>query len=143
MMAAMTLTALLATSAAYSMGPGGHGRGGGPDLTKLATVLKLTETQQTQIQAIQEAERTKMKTLFDALKEKRDLLRTAGEGTTFDEATVRALAAALAQQETELTVARVKTKTQVNAILTAEQRELLKSLRPDRERRPAPDGDDE
>jgi Spy/CpxP family protein refolding chaperone len=143
LMTAMILTALLTTGAAYSMGPGGPGRGGGPDLTKLATVLKLTQSQQTQIQSIQDAERSQIKTLLGTMKEKRDQLRKAGEGTTFDEAAVRALATAVAQQETELAVARVKAQTQVNAILTAEQREMLKSLRPDHDRRPPPDADGE
>jgi Spy/CpxP family protein refolding chaperone len=146
LMTALMLTALMTTGAAHAMGPGGppH-KGGGPDLTRLATVLKLTEAQQTRIRGIQEAEQTKAKPLLDALKEKRDQLRTAGERTTFDEGAVTALATAVAQKEAELTVARIKARTQISALLTAEQRETLKSLRPKRDRRPppSPDNDEE
>jgi Spy/CpxP family protein refolding chaperone len=109
----------------------------------MATELKLTVAQQSKILAIQDAEHNKMESLFDAMKEKRQQLRQAGEGTSFDESAVRTLATAVAQQEVEVSVARVKTQTQVNAVLTAEQREQLKALRPDHDRRSPPEADGE
>jgi protein CpxP len=121
-------------------GPGGCSGGPQPGPGgfegRMAKVLKLTDTQQSQIKAILDAEREQNKTLFDKMHENRKLLLQAGEATTFDETTVRALAAGQAQLEAELTVSRIKVQTQINTILTSDQREMLKNLRPDPDRKP-------
>jgi Spy/CpxP family protein refolding chaperone len=55
----------------------------------------------------------------------------AGDATVFDEATVRTIAAEQAKIEIELIVSRTRVQSLINALLTAEQLELLKNLRPD------------
>lgn len=101
--------------------------------TRMAKALKLTDGQQSQIKSLLSTEQVLADPLRDKMHENRKLLRQAGETATFDEAAVRSLAASVSQIETELTVIRVKTHSQINALLTADQRELVKSLRPDRE----------
>lgn len=110
------------------MNPGGF-------LPRMAKVLKLTDDQQSQIKVILDAEREQIRPFLDKMHEGRKLLIAAGE-TTFDEASVRSTASAISQIETELTVIRVRTQSQIYALLTAEQRELAKNLRPDMEQRP-------
>jgi Spy/CpxP family protein refolding chaperone len=75
---------------------------------------------------------------MEQVMDKRDQLREVSEGTSFDETFVRSLAAGIADAEIELAVSRTKVQTQINTILTVEQRELLKSLRPEPGRRPSP-----
>ncbi|ACM21864.1 CpxP superfamily protein [Geotalea daltonii FRC-32] len=99
---------------------------------RMAKVLKLTDAQQNQIKSLISAERAASEPFIDQMHEKRKLLMQSGESTTFDEASVRSIAAAIAQIKTELAVIRVKTQTQIYTILTPEQRELAKSLKPNR-----------
>lgn len=116
------------------MGPGGfEGR--------MAKVLKLSDAQQNQIKAVNDAEREQVKPLLDKMHESRKLLMQAAEATVFDEAAVRAMAAEQARIEAELTVSRIRVQTQINALLTADQRELQKNLRPDFDRRPPNGGE--
>ena len=103
---------------------------------RLAKVLKLSDAQQSQIKALQDAAREQDKALLDKLREGRSLLMQAAEATTFDEAAVRTLAADQSTSEAALIVSRTKLQSQIYALLTAEQRELLKNLRPDMDRQP-------
>ncbi|WP_243369965.1 Spy/CpxP family protein refolding chaperone [Geotalea sp. SG265] len=103
-------------------------------LQRMAKVLKLTDAQQSQIKSLFSSERVAAEPLRAQLHEKRQQLRKAGESTSFDEAFVRSTAAAIGQIQTELAVIRVKTRTQIHALLTPEQRELAKSLKPSKER---------
>lgn len=125
-------------------GPGGGfgGQAPGPEMGpggfegRMAKILKLTDAQKSQIKTIHDAEREQIKPLFDKLHESRKLLMQASEATVFDEASVRTLAAEQAKIETELIVSRTRVQNQINALLTPDQRELLKNLRPDTDRRP-------
>ncbi|MFA7061923.1 MAG: Spy/CpxP family protein refolding chaperone [Pedobacter sp.] len=106
------------------MGPGGfEGR--------MAKVLKLTETQQSQIKAVFDTERDLVKSLFDKMHESRKQLMLLAEATVFDEATVRSIAHEQATTETELIVSRTRVQNKISGLLTQEQRELLKNLRPE------------
>lgn len=121
--------------------PPGSEMGSGGFEGRMAKVLKLSDAQQSQIKTILDAEREQLKPLFDKLHESRKLLMQAAETTVFDEAAVRDLAAGQAQIETELIVSRTRAQTRINALLTPEQRELLKNLRPDTDRRPHKGGE--
>lgn len=122
--------------------PPGAGPGPGDFVFRMAKVLKLTDAQQGQIQAILDAEAEQVKPMLDKLHENRRLLMLAGEATAFDESAVRNIATAQAQVEIELTVARICTQSRINGVLTAEQLELLQHLRPDPGRRPQPPAGD-
>jgi periplasmic protein CpxP/Spy len=130
-------------------GPGGDFGGPLPGMEmeagsfegRMAKALKLTDTQQSQIKTILDAEREQDKTLIDKMHESRKLLMQAAEATTFDEAAARVLAVDQAATETELVVSRTKVQSQIYALLTTEQRELLKNLRPDMDRQSPPPSD--
>lgn len=107
-------------------------RDGGKHLKKMAKVLKLTEAQKGKVTAICDAERERMKPVAEKMRENQKLLMAAGEGTSFDETAVRGIAAAQAQLKTEMCVSRIKMQTQINAVLTPEQLELAKDLKPER-----------
>jgi periplasmic protein CpxP/Spy len=141
------------TAAIISGGTGavfaGCGRGGGfggphPGMEMgsgnfdalMAKVLKLTDVQQKQIKALLDAEREQVKPLFDKLHRNRILLMQTADATVFNEAAVRALAADQAKIETELTVSRIKVQSRISSLLTPEQRELQKNLRPDMDPQP-------
>ncbi len=95
---------------------------------RMAAILDLTDAQQAQIKAIREASREKTAPLHEQLRESRDKLREAGKDGSFDEAAVRALASEQAAAKTELMVERARTRSQIHALLSDEQRELAEKL---------------
>lgn len=97
---------------------------------RMAEVLKLTDVQKEKIKAILAAERELVEPVRNKLGEHREALRQAAEAETFDEAAVRNIAAAEADLMSELTVSRIKTQRRIDAVLTAEQKELAAKLRP-------------
>jgi protein CpxP len=107
-----------------------RGDGEGRHLAKMAKILDLSETQQTQIQTIVEAERAKTEPLRQQLGESREQMRQLARADTFDEAAVRTLAAKKAEVGTELMVSRARTQNLIQAQLTPEQRELAEKVRP-------------
>lgn len=147
----MLLATMVAAASVHAGSGKGHSYGPpsggmmetGQGIDRMAKVLKLTDAQQTQIKSLLDAEKEKMKPVFESIHEKRDQLRTLSEATSFDEAAVRTIATAIAQEEIELMVSRTRTQSKINALLTADQRELLKNLRPDMDRRPPPPDDRE
>jgi Spy/CpxP family protein refolding chaperone len=118
--------------------PTGAERGAENFEARMAKILKLTDVQQSKIKTLRDAEREQVKPLFDKMQESKKLLTQAAEAAAFDEAAVRALASEQSKIEAELIVSRTKVQNRINALLTPEQRELAKNLRPDTERRPLP-----
>lgn len=98
---------------------------------RIEKILELTDAQQSQIKAILDVEHELVKPLFDKMHEFRKLLIQATEATSFDESAVRVLAVEQAKIETELIVSRTRAQNKIRTLLTQEQRELLKKLRPD------------
>ena len=109
--------------------PPGMEMGSGGFEGRMAKVLKLTDTQQSQIKAVFDTERDLVKPLFDKMHESRKQLMSFAEATVFDEATVRIIAHEQAITEIELIVSRTRVQNKINGLLTQEQRELLKNLR--------------
>lgn len=99
-------------------------------LARMAKKLGLSDTQQAQIKVIFAAEREKNGPLIEKMKEYRKQLHDAAKATPFDEAAVRTVATNKAQVEVELTVSRARIQSQINGILTPEQRQKLEKLRP-------------
>lgn len=112
---------------------GPWGRGGmDPErrLARMARALDLTEPQREQVKAILASEREKTEPLRRNLAEIREKIRKAALAEPFDEAAVRALAAGQNDTRVELVVSRARVKSQVFSLLTPEQRERAKELRP-------------
>lgn len=107
--------------------PSGGFRGGpGPrdGLGPIARDLNLTDDQKAAVKKISEGFRESDKTLFDQL---RALHQSEPDpmGGTFDEAAVRAAAAARAKVQIELEVSHAKMMSQIATVLTAEQKAQL------------------
>lgn len=99
-------------------------------LGRMAKKLKLTDAQKEQVAAILKGEKERTAPLREKLMENRKKLREAAEAEKFDEAAVKALAATQANLQAELMVSHIKTRQQIHAILTPQQRELAKKLHP-------------
>lgn len=130
---------------AGATGEGGHGgmdeRGWGPPgmappppaeemVVHMGQRLKLTSDQQAKVKAVFAAEREKTAPLMQKMAEYHKQLRDASRAATFDEAAIRAIATKKAQAEVELLVSFERTRSQVNALLTPEQRALAEKCPP-------------
>lgn len=109
----------------------GKERPGGHFLERMTRILDLTEAQQASIKKVQAAEREKTAALHEEKRENRQQLRQAEAAKPFDENAVRILAEKGGAIETELTIARARERSQIDAILTPEQRALAAKLRPE------------
>ncbi|MEI6206603.1 MAG: Spy/CpxP family protein refolding chaperone [Desulfuromonadales bacterium] len=111
--------------------PPGLERGGESFEARMAKILKLTDTQKSQIKAILDAEREQAKPMMDKMHESREQLKQLADATVFDETAVRAVAVAQSQIEVELIVSHTRTLNKVNTLLTPGQRELLANILPE------------
>lgn len=112
--------------------------GSGAFEKRMAKILKLTETQKVLIKDIIDAERSKIKPLFEKMLENRKLLMQAADANVFDEEAVQTIAVGQAKVEAELIISRTRVHNRINALLTPEQREIEKNLRPDMHFPPMP-----
>lgn len=141
----LTATALVGAvhwSEAQPMGGGGPGgafpgdrmeaRRMGPEgkFARMADVLGLSEPQREQVRAILQAEREKTAPLRQAMGESQRQLRQAMHAATIDEAAIRTAVANQAQLRAELIISRARTRSQIHALLTPEQRALAEKLQP-------------
>ncbi len=101
-------------------------------IDRMAKVLKLNATQKEQIGAIMKAEQEQAEPLRQKMAEGHKQIQAVVNAATFDESAVRAIAAEQAKTRTELLVSRTRAMSQVNALLTPEQRELAQRLRESR-----------
>jgi Spy/CpxP family protein refolding chaperone len=112
---------------------GGHGPGGGflseRMFAHLETRLKLTTEQSSQVRGIFEAQRAKMKEQFAAGRGEHDALFKAVFADNPNQAEIQKQVTALQQKHAQMLQEMVATGTQVNQVLTSEQRaELLKAM---------------
>jgi Spy/CpxP family protein refolding chaperone len=118
--------ALAVSQAAGHHGHMGMGDGFGPSpehiLAFMTDALDLTDAQQTQAKAILDKEKPNFEALMKQMGDAHKQMRTLEESPTFDEAAVRSLASQQAQAITELIVAKARTKSEMFAILTPEQK---------------------
>lgn len=106
-------------------------------LIRMSRVLRLSSTQKSGINAIIDAEMEMVKPLLEKVHENRSRLMQAAEAISFDEEVVRELAVGQARIDAELTVFRIKTQSQIHALLTPEQQEMVKFLRAELDHQPA------
>jgi len=97
---------------------------------RMADVLGLSEAQQEQVKAILQAEREKSAPLRQAMGESQKQLRQAMRAATVDEAAIRSILGNQAQLRAELIISRARTRSQIHALLTPEQRALAEKLQP-------------
>lgn len=108
--------------------PEGRGHGGNP-LGPLARELNLTEAQRAQVKQIMDSFQESTKSLHQQLRASGGSPFEGLKEGAFNEAAVRAAAQARASIHVELEVARARMMSQVYALLTAEQKAKLATLR--------------
>ncbi len=120
---------VLAQGPGRGFGPGpGFGRHSGWMLRHMTKELNLTTDQQTQIKNIMQAEKAKVQPLMQQLRQN-EQAQDAAINSNFDEAQVRTFASQQAQIMTDLIVEKQRTKSQIYAVLTPEQRQKAQQLR--------------
>jgi protein CpxP len=97
-----------------------------------AEPLALSATQQERIAAIRAEARSASQVLREQIQDYQEQMRAMADTATFDEDTLRTIAAAKAQIQLELDVARARMRSEIHAVLTPEQQELATKLRAER-----------
>jgi Spy/CpxP family protein refolding chaperone len=127
----MAVAAGMAT-AALGQRPGkGFGRHSGWMLKHMAKDLNLTEAQQTQIKSIMADGKTRIKPLMEQLRQNRQAENASSNGA-FDENQARAFANKQSAIMADLMVEKQRTRSQVYAVLTPEQRQKAQQLMQER-----------
>ena len=109
------------TAAVVKQEAGGQGRHHGWMLAHMTKELNLTPDQQAQIKTVLETQKAKMQPLRQQLRQNR-MAENSNTGGAFNEAQVRAFATKQSQIMTDLTVERARTRSQIFAVLTPDQR---------------------
>ena len=104
---------------------GRHGRGSGGGFER----LNLTETQKTQMMQIRESYRDRTQSLQRELRAKRQELRQANQGATFNEGLATQVLTESAALEAKLMGERFKMRQEMMALLTPEQKNQLEQRR--------------
>ncbi|MGZ4828790.1 MAG: Spy/CpxP family protein refolding chaperone [Candidatus Angelobacter sp.] len=128
----MALAAGLATAAFAQHRGMGFGRNNGWMLKHMTRQLNLTEAQQTQIKGIMAEEKTKIRPMMQQLRQN-EQAENANVNGSFDENQARAFAGKQAQLMTDLIVEKERTRSQVYAVLTPEQRQKALQLMQERQ----------
>lgn len=107
-------------------GMGGCDRGGMMSMRGMPQIDNLTDAQRSQLDTLRKEQRDVMRKQMDAMGDARDELRAAMDKGA-DTATIRKLADKQGAQIANMIVARSEAQQKLEAILTPEQREQLKS----------------
>ena len=101
---------------------GGRRGFGGRGFERIAEKLKLSDEQKTHVKTILEDSKTRIKPLMVSLRESRKQAENLGTDGTFNEEQVNQIAAGQAETTRQLFIEKEKTKAQIFAVLTPEQR---------------------
>lgn len=132
---AVALVFTLAAGLAVTMFAQGHGiRHGRGMLQHMTKALNLTEAQQAQVKTIMQAERAKIQPIMQQLRQNEQAQNASVTGE-FDEAKARDFAQKQSQLMSDMIVEKQRTKSQIYAVLTPEQRQKALQLMQQREQR--------
>jgi len=143
-LAPMALVALLSSSVVlFAQGPGPgapRGRGGelapgGPVAQLPLRELNLTDSQRQQVRQLTEQFREQTRALMEQLRTAEQARREAMEDTRVDEGRIRSAMQQLAQVQTELAIRQARLRSEIFAMLTADQQQQVEKLRAEREAR--------
>ena len=110
-------------------GPGGFGGPGGPMgmLPRLGPDIALTDAQRDQVKAIAESHKEDWKALADRARTAHKALNDAVTAEPINEALIRQKSSEVAAVDADMAVARARAHGEVFQILTAEQKEKVRS----------------
>lgn len=133
---ALVLAVAAGLTVAVAQGATGHhGRHSGWMLQRMTQELNLTTAQQTQVKGILETQRAKIQPLMQQLRQGRQQWNSSNSGGAFDEAQARSFANQQAQIMSNLMVERARTKSQIYAVLTPDQRQKADQLMQEHQQR--------
>lgn len=102
---------------------GGFGDGfGGRGFARMAQKLNLSDEQKSQVKTIMEDSKTRVKPLMESLRENRKQAENLGQDGAFNEEQVNQIADSQSETMKQLFIEKEKTKAQIFAVLTPEQR---------------------
>lgn len=137
--AVMALAIAIPFAIAQSKDAGGHrgrhaegreGMGGGDRMGgAFFRNLDLTDAQKTQVKQIRESHSQNLRPLMDQIRAKRQEIRQARQGGTFNEALVSQKLSEIAPLEAKLMGEQVRTHQEVLSVLTSEQKAKLEQSR--------------
>lgn len=125
---AILVTAILGVGAVFIFAQKGSRAGfgvkgfGDRGFDRIAQKLNLTDDQKTQVKTIMEDSKTRLKPLMESLRESHKQAETLGVDGTFNEEQVNQIAANQSETMKQLFIEKEKTKAQIFAVLTPEQR---------------------
>ncbi|HLW51572.1 MAG TPA: Spy/CpxP family protein refolding chaperone [Candidatus Angelobacter sp.] len=126
---ALVLAMAAGLTAAVTQGAiGRHRHHNGWMLHRMTRELNLTDAQQTQIKGILQSEKAKTQPLRQQLRQNQLSQNSAATAGAFDEAQARAFANKQAQIMSDLMVEKARTKSQIFAVLTPDQRQKAQQL---------------
>lgn len=106
-----------------------HGKKSGYRMERMIEQLDLNDAQEKQVHSIRDNYRPKMKALREDMKETRKQLRETMHAETIDQEKVNKLAQTMGQLKTNKIMLRAEMSTEINKVLSKEQREELKNLK--------------
>lgn len=95
---------------------------GGRGFDRIAEKLNLTDEQKTQVKTIMDDSKTRVKPLMEAMRENHKLAENLGLDGTFNEEEVNRIANTQSETMKQMFIEKEKTKAQIFAVLTPEQR---------------------
>jgi protein CpxP len=123
------------------MGRGGPGPGmGGPMLEFGLRGLDLTDSQKEQVKSIVDSHKDELRQVGEKMRQAHEAFNQATMADTIDESAIRAQTAAVASAMADEAILHAKVRTEVHAILTAEQLEQLKTRQQEMANRRRPHG---
>lgn len=132
----ITLCATVAVSQTVKRTHGGfYGHGFGRMLGVNPDYLDLTDAQQAQMKDILTKEKPNIQPLMQQLRQSHQQMQQLEQAGPFDEGKVRPLATQQAQTMTELLVQKARIKSELMAVLTADQKDKLSKLQARRQAR--------
>jgi Spy/CpxP family protein refolding chaperone len=114
-------------------GPGGFGRGGGSGLDLPLRELNLTDAQQQQVKAIRDRHRDESQQLSERLRTALEEQRKAVETEPVNDSLIRQATQQLSDVEADIAVAQAHVRSEVMAVLTADQKAQLQKMQADRQ----------
>ena len=110
-------------------GKGQHDRGKGHHLERMARRLNMTDEQRAEFATVMEGSREQMTGLRDEMRTNRAKIRDLVSQADFDEAAIRGIAGQQGDLEAEMIVLRARQRSEMQALLTDEQRTQLAEMR--------------
>jgi len=125
---AATAAVMAFAGAASAFGPKGGLFGPAMREARMAEMLELTDEQRARVFAVMDEARPEARRIVQALRANRSELEAARETGDFDEAKVKALAERQGELVAEMIVLKSRVQSEVQALLSDEQRERMESL---------------